>query len=158
MEVMHDRTPKLGPRGPARRLTALVALGALVVPSVRGLLCSAGGHEASHAAGAVAAVSASHTADPVSAAPPTAHAHGSAAGPTAATADRLPPPRAALDRASTDDAGCHALMSCGVTLVAAEWADSPRSSRLPVAGAPERPRNLLLDRPGLGPALPPPRA
>ena len=143
-----DRSERAtGVRRAVRRVSALAALVAMALPAARGPLCSAGGHGASHAG----------THDDVHAAgvPEGASTGGAHPDPGSVTATFG---GAALDVSSSNDAGCHRLMACGVTLVAVEWAEAPTSSARAPTAAPVRTTGVAAEGPSLRPPPPPPRA
>jgi len=134
-----------------RRVAALVALSAIVLPGARGPLCTAGGHDAGHAAD----LPTRHAHEPAA-----THVHDAAATEvrSPAAAHDGPSGGAALSVASTSSAGCHALMACGATLVATEWTEAPTSPHPPLAASPARAGSLFREGPSPRPVLPPPRA
>lgn len=128
-----DRSERAtGVRRAVRRVSALAVLVAMALPAARGPLCTAGGHEASHAS---------------------THDDADAAGVLEGASNG----GAAIDD-SSNDAGCHRLMACGVTLVAVEWAEAPTSAAPAPTAAPARTAGVAAEGPSLRPTPPPPRA
>lgn len=115
---------------------------AVLLPAIRGPLCTAGAHEGRHGSDSRAVA---------------AHEHGDA-GAAATRGAPAGAPTPALARLSPPHRDCHSLMACGITLLAVHWRDAPEAPAPPV-GRPVVPIvRVGHGEPCLGPALPPPRA